>query len=152
MHLNCFLQLTVFSWNLGALCCTFRFIGQHTHFLTILWPDIAWISQHKTYDRFCSFAKWMSGIFFNIIMKILFRLKLLFWLKHHCQLYFYTFTVFWFDLDMVSHQFKYKRWWIFSLNRPNWADWVIESPCPSMCGSVCGSVPSSPSGATEVPG
>ena len=25
----------------------------------------------------------------------------------------------------------------FSLNRPHWADSVIESPCPSVCGSVC---------------
>ena len=37
---------------------------------------------------------------------------------------------------------------IFSLNRPCWANSVIESPCPWRCGSV----PSSPRGAKEVPG
>ena len=29
---------------------------------------------------------------------------------------------------------------IFSPTRPNWAELVIESPCPTVCGSVCGSV------------
>ena len=31
----------------------------------------------------------------------------------------------------------------FSLNRPHWADSVVESPCPSVCVLVRGSAPSS---------
>ena len=30
----------------------------------------------------------------------------------------------------------------FSLNRPHWADTVLELPCPSVCGWFCGSVTS----------
>ena len=46
----------------------------------------------------------------------------------------------------ISMQCKYKTQqntvWDFSLNRPHWADSVIESPCPDVCLSVCGYVSS----------
>ena len=38
--------------------------------------------------------------------------------------------------------FYFLRFHRFSLHRPNWADSVIESPCPSVCLSVCLSVTS----------
>ena len=62
---------------------------------------------------------------------------------------------FWNLLDHLRHIYiiVYHCEWLwamfgFSLNRPNWADSVIESPCPS----VCVFAPSSPRGAKEVPG